>query len=663
MIQSMRHVCTCLFSRPEWLKTLAPDTPKSVSPVHESARSRYITPYGTWFSRLMIASLLSLALNTPAHSESNRLMIIDETENISLSDAFSVYMNHGLPLHLSDILAADRQQQFTPLNENRSTTTNFGLTRAEVWLQLHFYTQFQNPQRRLLEVAHASLDRVDMYLAPRYLASVSPESKSDQFIEQSSGDRVAFTERPVQHRHHVFELLLLPNTEYTLYLRVDSEGTLTVPTTLWQPDALWRADQTAYSVLSLYYGLMLALLVWNLFMFASLRDPLYLIYVGFGLFLALGQAGLSGLSGQFLWPDNPWLNNMTPAAVAAAGVFGAMFVQRFLGAIPRSLGMHWFMPTMSIAYGLTFLCAVFWSYYISSIAVNLTSLVLVVVALGMGAISLYRRQPGARYFVLAWASLLIGVLIIALHNLAILPSNIYTANALLIGSSLEMMLLSLAMADRINELQRARDIAQAETIQLKQQMLESEQQHRQQLADKVAARTQELELANKQLQKSQALLEYQANHDALTGLVNRKFWADRLIHAEARAKRHSSRFALMVVDVDNFKSINDNHGHAAGDTVLVSIANRLLSQIRDSDTIARLGGDEFVLILESVQNRDDVESLRQKLLQCVNQSVSLKTGKAIQIQISIGSALYPDDSDDLDLLFNVADKAMYLEKA
>lgn len=339
-----------------------------------------------------------------------------------------------------------------------------------------------------------------------------------------------------------------------------------------------------------------------------------------------------------------------------------MFVQRFLGGVPRTLGMHWFMPTLAIAYVLTFLCAIFWSYYLASIAVNISSLTVACGALGMGAVSLYRRQPGARFFVLAWAALLIGVLVIALHNLGVLPSNFATSNALMIGSSLEMMLLSLTMADRITDLQHAHDQAQAETIQVKQQLLENEQAHRLQLSAKVAERTRALELANQRLQESQVLLEYQANHDALTGLINRKVWSDRLAQAQARATRKHSRFALLVVDIDNFKAINDHHGHAAGDSVLIAVAQRLSRDVRESDTVARLGGDEFVLILESVQTPADIGTLKQKLLDSIAADIELKDGTTLQVNVSIGSAIYPDDSTNLELLFNVADDVMYQEK-
>lgn len=243
-------------------------------PIHTQPRS-----ISLWQPALCLFVLLVLGGVTRADTAG--IVRIQNADAIPLVHAFSVYMNHGTGLTLEDLVLIDQQGGFEQAAEDQGTATNFGLTQAEVWLRLQLISEANTPQRRLLEIAHASLDQVDMYLLP----------ESGPAVIQHSGDLLAFSTRPVQHRHHVFDLLLEPGSAYTLYLRVMSQGTLTVPATLWQADALWRADQTAYSVLSLYYGLMLALLVWNLFMYVSLRDPLYLVYVGFIFFSRSARRG------------------------------------------------------------------------------------------------------------------------------------------------------------------------------------------------------------------------------------------------------------------------------------------------------------------------------------------------------------------------------------
>ncbi|GAA6131247.1 diguanylate cyclase [Halopseudomonas sabulinigri] len=589
--------------------------------------------------------LLLLSLNASAFE-------VPPAERINLSDQLATYRQPGQPITLEAAQQAYQSGAFTAPS-HRATASNFGLTTDQIWLRIELDTPTALPPRWLLEVAHASLDKIDLYLV----------REGEPTLHQHSGDQISFDQKPIRHRHHIFELQLEPNAHYVLYLAVSSAGTLAAPVILWQPDALWQNDQFSYSMLSVYYGMLLALLIYNLFLYLSLRDPLYIIYVAFISSLAMGQAGLSGLVGQFIVPHNAVLTDLTPtASVSLAGFFGALFVQRFLAHTPSRLRLQWLMPLISAAYALTFLCTVFWSYHLGAIAVNLISLLFAASAFFLGAVSLYLREPGARFFVLAWVSFLTGVTIISLHNLGLLPSNPLTANALAIGSGLEMLLLSLALADRINDIQRARDHAQAQALQIRQQMLENVRESERLLEARVVDRTLELEQANQQLVQSQQLLEQQAKHDALTGLANRSLLNERLIEAQARADRQQKSFVLMVADLDRFKCINDQFGHAAGDEVLIEIANRLRAVVRSSDVVARMGGDEFVLVLESLHNSQDVTTLRRKIQQAVCAPILLSSGDTVQVGVSIGAAFYPEEAASANLLLNQADKAMYAEK-
>ncbi len=606
---------------------------------------------------LMSASLMMVlsALLSPSGlaSQASPSLLIGQDSRYALSGQMSIYRNGTSDLTIEEAAELYLDSQFEQPETNDPSHTNFGLTTEEIWLGLEFSTKKEVHRYWFLEVGHASLDDVSVYLL----------ENGDLVFQGRSGDLLPFVSKPVSHRNHVFPVSLSNGNDYQLFLSVRSEGTLTVPVTLWQGEALWASDQQTYGALSLYYGVLLALLVYNLFLFFSLRDLLYLTYVGFIGCLALGQAGLSGLTGQFLWPNAPWLVHLSPTAgVAAAGVFGALFVQRFLAGTPARLKLGWLMPSLSVAYGLTFLTAVFGSYHLAAIAVNLISMVFAVAALLMGAVSLLRREPGARFFVLAWISFLLGVLVIALHNVGVLPSNSFTTNALLIGSVTEMLLLSLALADRINELQRSRELAQDQALESRQKMLELVKENERYLESRVTERTQELETVNQQLRKSQQLLEEQANHDILTGLANRKLLQDRLAGAKARAKRSGDSFALVVVDLNKFKEINDTFGHVAGDEVLVVVGNRLNEVPRESDTVARIGGDEFVLLLEEIRDAHDLDRLKAKLSQVADVPIALPCGTEVRVGLSIGVARYPDDSRDLERLFSLADAQMYRNK-
>lgn len=161
------------------------------------------------------------------------------------------------------------------------------------------------------------------------------------------------------------------------------------------------------------------------------------------------------------------------------------------------------------------------------------------------------------------------------------------------------------------------------------------------------------------LKDAERALRKSAFLDPLTGLANRLLLMDRFEVAMRRARRNRKKFAVLMMDLNKFKAINDTYGHAAGDQVLIAVAQRLASIVRESDTVARLGGDEFVLIVESINERAQLEALGHKLVDVVSQNLVLDCGKTVAVGASIGYAWYPRDGDNLHDVLEVADQAMY----
>ena len=149
--------------------------------------------------------------------------------------------------------------------------------------------------------------------------------------------------------------------------------------------------------------------------------------------------------------------------------------------------------------------------------------------------------------------------------------------------------------------------------------------------------------------------------DALTGLPNRTALLDRFVQAIANAKRRGSRFALLFVDLDNFKELNDTHGHAFGDKVLCLAAKRMLAAVREVDTVSRHGGDEFLILLAELNQPRDARTVAEKLIAAVGAPAVLD-GQAVSVTASVGITLYPDDGEDFDTLVARADAAMYESK-
>jgi len=161
--------------------------------------------------------------------------------------------------------------------------------------------------------------------------------------------------------------------------------------------------------------------------------------------------------------------------------------------------------------------------------------------------------------------------------------------------------------------------------------------------------------------ETELALQHLATHDALTDLPNRFLMADRLSQLLARAKRSSTAFAVLFMDIDRFKDVNDSRGHEFGDLLLRAVAKRLTSTVRQSDTVARIGGDEFVIILENLHKIAEADEVALKVQRALARPFTLERQR-LKVTASIGISFYPENGEDTDTLLRAADYAMYLAK-
>jgi diguanylate cyclase (GGDEF)-like protein/PAS domain S-box-containing protein len=165
------------------------------------------------------------------------------------------------------------------------------------------------------------------------------------------------------------------------------------------------------------------------------------------------------------------------------------------------------------------------------------------------------------------------------------------------------------------------------------------------------------------MQNAMSHLQYLAHHDPLTGLANRSLLALRLRHTVERARRDGGRCAVLYLDLDGFKLVNDRLGHDAGDDLLRRAARRMSRRLRDIDTLARLGGDEFVLVLEQLAADADAEDVARSIIARLTRWFRLRNGNKVSVGVSIGISVYPTDGDDAEALMRRADLALYRAKS
>jgi len=597
---------------------------------------------------LVFLAVVCALLATSVIAGASPLNLDPTAGSYPLTQCFDVAEDVHKAYRIDDLQTPAVAAQFHPITATGEI--NFGYSESAYWLRCNLSAPTASSW--FLEIAYPSLDSVQVFTPDRH----------GNYRMQEASDHLPFSARPYPHRNYVFPLELNPG-QTTLYLRVRSDGTLTIPATLWVPEAFHKQDTGIYTVLAIYYGMFIALGLYNLLLFFSLRDHVYLEYVLFITSIAIGQASLNGLGNQFLWPDWPvWGNVALPVGFALSGLFGALFTRSFLvtpANVPRLNLLNWlFIGWFTVA-----ILAHLYSYRLASEMTSLGGVGYSLFAWWVGLYCLIRhKQISARYFLLAWTLLIIGVCAMGARNFGWVPTSFFTTYAIQIGSSLEMLLLSFALAQRIHTVRKEKHLAQAETLATKQQMEEVLQGNEQKLEARVKVRTNELEVVNDRLRDSEQALAKVARQDPLTGLGNRIALHDELNAALERARRAQTGVAVLLIDLDNFKPINDTYGHAVGDNVLVGVAQRLKISVRKSDSVIRIGGDEFVVIMEGLQVIDHAKALIAKLLQLLAEPLNA-SGILVHVGASIGMSRFPEDGATIQDLMDKADTFMYAAKA
>lgn len=541
---------------------------------------------------------LLLALAAPVRAE---VIDLSHAPAGSLGCHADYLIESGQPLDLADAMRKQAVGEFRP---EMQTVPNFGIGSQPVWLHLAIDNPASAAVEKHVVFGVTWLDHVDVALI-----------QSGRVLSQvHTGDEVPHAPGLTPAIGFALPLSIAPGRN-DLYLRIDSADPMPIPIELMGDEGLEALQIRLGYFYGFFYGFLAALCAYNLLLYTGLRERSYLYYsLTLGSIL-LCNVGYTGHGVGWLWPDQPGFQRyFILVLMVVYNVMGLMFASRFLALAefaPRILkAIKWFavlglglitITTFADSHRLAALVAFIW---MGTFSIGMFLL---------GIMSVWRKQESARYFLFATFFGMLGISSTAFAVWGKIPFGTLTFHAGELGLMIEAALLALALAYRMRQYQDSRN--QAELL---------------------------------------------AQQDALTGLNNRRAFLERATPHLKTAERHQRPASLIMLDIDHFKSINDQHGHHAGDDALVEVSRLLLQYCRAGDLVSRWGGEEFVLLLTETGLRQAVDHA-ERLRKAISEIRIVAGSQTISLTASFGVTTHTANVSLEDMIAQ-ADDQLYKAK-
>jgi signal transduction histidine kinase len=412
---------------------------------------------------------------------SHATVLVPESKQVNLLHSAQFLEDRSGALSLDNVRGMT--QSFRPWTRE-GTELNFGLTTSAYWIRVPLQRLETAPKDWLLELHYAKLYQLDLY---------SPDGSVIQ-----TGTSRAFETRPYYDRFFVFPLEVTTQLDY-FYLRVTSRYSLTVPLTIWQPEAYRQQQQRFQSLQFMYYGALIVLTLYGLVTFLALRDDRFLIYSAYIVMAGLGVFASNGYGRQLIWPEAISFDEVSQSAFLSMAVFFVVLFARKI--LLLTTDRSWITRGMQLSQWLFFVTSLMALLHMAfPIFLHSVNQLLMLNSLAMGLLvsmasvrAYLQKRQGIRFFLMGWVVLWLGICIASLRMLGWIPSNGFTSYAVQLSTVIEMMLMALALGDILRIEHEAYGEAQAQALVANRALLEMTQASEGNLKRAVEERTKQLE--------------------------------------------------------------------------------------------------------------------------------------------------------------------------
>lgn len=558
-------------------------------------------PTRTASTLLLVVLALIISFEVHAQSAATASNLRTESIKVDLNQEFEfLELDNNFKLY-EDISASATIDDVAQVFEDEATTqfsvgdTNIGYSSSAWWVKLSFHNPQSAPKEIILRQAYPLIDNLQLWT----------RSYESHWSVKQYGDKFPFSHREIYHREFLFPLIIPARSTKEYFLRYESEGSLDIALSIHEPQHLLSFVGTQQLIYGLYYGGFMVLVLYNLFIFIAVRDKAFLYYLLYIFFYGLYMGAHNGLTFQYFWPNHPQIGNEgLLVTLSLSLVFALQFSTDILNIKEFSKLLNRIAKCLMIACVVAIPAVLTMPYAFMAPVMTVLTLTIMPLFFVMGVLRLASGYRPARYFMLAWTALIFSVIVYVLKVFGVLPRTFFTENGFQIGSIIEMVLLSLALGSRMTELKQ------------------------------------------------------QSHTDALTEIGNRRRFDDVFPVEFERAQRNKQPLALLMIDIDYFKKLNDTFGHDAGDQALRAVATTIKTLTRKPMLPCRFGGEEFAVILPRT------DSAAAKIVaERIRQTIAEKPMAKREVTVSVGVA-----STDMGhftssrAIMNAADECLYLAK-